>query len=146
MVSFLDLQLPWYAWQIWLEIPPLHEDKHCPRQYVAKHIEMDQLGQKFQIDFLLFLKWLFFQLNFGAHIFETVHCVLKICIIGQSCCQWSFLWHVTHSAFSTQVELQSESFKNDQSCCKNYVHKNCEIFCDISDIFWSLDKKKVSQH
>ncbi len=32
--------------------------------YVTQHIEMDQLGQKFKIDFLLFskFKWLFFQL------------------------------------------------------------------------------------
>ncbi len=27
---------------------------------------MDQLGQKFKIDFLLFPKWIFFQLYFGA--------------------------------------------------------------------------------
>ena len=31
---------------------------------------MDQLGQNFKIDFLLFLKWLFFQFDFGAKILK----------------------------------------------------------------------------
>ncbi len=30
---------------------------------------MDQLGQKFKTDFLPFLKWLFFQIKFGAQEF-----------------------------------------------------------------------------
>ncbi len=39
-------------------------------------MERDQLSQKNKIDFLLFPKWLFFHLNFGAKIFEIGLCVL----------------------------------------------------------------------
>ncbi len=46
--------------------------------YVTKHIERGQLSQKIKIDFLLFPKWLFFQLNFGAKFFEIGYCVLEI--------------------------------------------------------------------
>ncbi len=46
--------------------------------YVSQHIEWDQLSQKINIDFLLFPKWLFFQLNFGAKIVEIGHCVHEI--------------------------------------------------------------------
>ena len=37
-------------------------------KYVTQHIKRDQLSHKIKIDFLLFPKWLFFQLNFGAKI------------------------------------------------------------------------------
>ena len=37
--------------------------------YVTQHITVDQLRQKFKIDSLLVLKWLFFLMNFGANIF-----------------------------------------------------------------------------
>ena len=39
--------------------------------YVAQHIKMDHLGQEFKIDILLFSKWLFFWLNFGAFFFKS---------------------------------------------------------------------------
>ena len=52
-------------------------------KYVSQHIERDQLSLKIKIDFLLFPKWLFFHLNFGAKIFEIGHCVLEI---------WQFYW------------------------------------------------------
>ncbi len=45
---------------------------------MTQHIERDQLGQKFKIDFLLFPNWLFFQLNLGSNIFETGRYVLEI--------------------------------------------------------------------
>ena len=35
-------------------------------QYLFDSIKMDQLGQKFKINFLLFLKWWIIQLNLGA--------------------------------------------------------------------------------
>ena len=38
--------------------------------YVTQQIERDQLGEKFKNDILLFPKWLFFQLQFGAKMFE----------------------------------------------------------------------------
>ena len=50
---------------------------------MCQHIKRDQLSQKIKIDFLLFPKWLFFHLNFGAKIFEIGHCVLEI---------WQFHW------------------------------------------------------
>ncbi len=40
---------------------------------VTQHIKMYNLGLKFKIEFLLFPKWLFFQLNFAAKIFEIRH-------------------------------------------------------------------------
>ncbi len=49
--------------------------------YVTQHIEMDQLSQKFKIDFLLFLKRLFFQLNFGTKYFVC----LFVCLTGLPC-------------------------------------------------------------
>ena len=51
--------------------------------YMSQHIKRDQLSQKIKTDFLLFPKWLFFQLNFGAKFFEIGHCVLEI---------WQFYW------------------------------------------------------
>ena len=42
---------------------------------MAQHIKMDLLGQKFDMDLLLFPKWLFVQLKFGAKVFESGHCV-----------------------------------------------------------------------
>ena len=48
------------------------------RTNVTQHIKMDQLCQKFKIDFLLFPKWLFFQINCGAKNFEIKYCVLEI--------------------------------------------------------------------
>ncbi len=46
-------------------------------------LSRDQLGQIIKIYILLFPKCLFFQLNFGAKMFEIGHCVLEI---------WHFNW------------------------------------------------------
>ena len=41
--------------------------QYCNKvKIVIQHIEMDQFGQKLKIDCLLFIKLLFFQLNFCA--------------------------------------------------------------------------------
>ena len=37
-----------------------------------------QVGQRIKIDFMLFPKWLFFLLNFGAKVFEIGHCILEM--------------------------------------------------------------------
>ena len=47
-------------------------------RYVIQHIKRDQLSPKIKTYFLLFPKWLFFQPNFGAKIFEIGHCILDI--------------------------------------------------------------------
>ncbi len=45
----------------------------------------DQLSPNIKIDFLLFPKWLFFHLNFGAKIFDIRHYVLEIWQIYWGC-------------------------------------------------------------
>ncbi len=52
---------------------------------VSQHIERDQLSPNIKIDFLLFPKWLFFHLNFGAKNFEIRHCSLEIWQIYWGC-------------------------------------------------------------
>ena len=39
---------------------------------MTQHIKIDQLGQKFKIEFLLFPKRLFFEFNFGAKVSEIM--------------------------------------------------------------------------
>ena len=46
--------------------------------YIGLYYDSTQLGENFNIDFLLFPKWLFFQLYFGANIFE----ILEIWVIS----------------------------------------------------------------
>ncbi len=43
---------------------------------VSQHIDREQLSLKITTDFLIFPKWVFFHLKFGAKIFEIGHCVL----------------------------------------------------------------------
>ncbi len=50
--------------------------------YETQHIETDHLGHKLKL-IVLFPKWLFFQFNFGAKIFEIGHCVLKVMLSEQ---------------------------------------------------------------
>ncbi len=63
-------------WNMFLNI--LFTSKPDNKKYVSQHIERDQLSQKIKVDLLLFSKWLFFLLNFGAKIVEIRHCILEI--------------------------------------------------------------------
>ncbi len=52
--------------------------------YATHHIQMDQLvgSSKLTSRYTVIPKWLFFQLNFGAKLFEIGHCVLGIVVIS----------------------------------------------------------------
>ena len=60
------------------------------KTYVTQHIKMDQLGQNFKIDILLF-PTLCFQHNIGTKSFEIGYCILKIYFIDDFLTdQWKF--------------------------------------------------------
>ncbi len=91
---------------------------------MSQHIERDQLSPNIKMDFLLFPKWLFFHLNFGANIFEIGHCVLEI---------WQIYWRCHNRLVESW--FWEKGYWNLGICTQFWYLGNSEVNFDTKTLF-----------